>query len=98
MLIIRDRVDLSLQKKLLNYIGLVFVAVIWGMNFGFSRMEMANFDPVLFSFLRFGLAVPFFFILLRYKEGNIGIPFKVALKLMVIGFFGVTVLEVAKIY
>jgi drug/metabolite transporter (DMT)-like permease len=78
--------------------GLVFVAAIWGMNFGFSRMEMANFDPVLFSFLRFGLAVPFFFILLRYKEGSIGIPFKVALQLMVIGFFGVTVLEIATMY
>jgi drug/metabolite transporter (DMT)-like permease len=78
--------------------GLVFVAVIWGMNFGFSRMEMANFGPVLFAFLRFGLAVPFFFILLRYKEGSIGIPFKVALQLMVIGFFGVTVLEIATMY
>jgi drug/metabolite transporter (DMT)-like permease len=87
-----------MQNKLLNYMGLVLVAIIWGMNFGFSRMEMANFDPVLFTFLRFGLAVPFFFILLRFKEGSIGIPFKVALQLMVIGFFGVTVLEIVTMY
>jgi drug/metabolite transporter (DMT)-like permease len=86
------------QSKLFNYMGLVLVAIIWGINFGFSRMEMANFDPQLFTFLRFGLAVPCFFILLRFKEGSVGIPFKVALKLMVIGFFGVTVLEITTIY
>jgi drug/metabolite transporter (DMT)-like permease len=44
--------------------GLVLVAIIWGMNFGFSRLEMAKFDPILFAFLRFGIAVPFFFLLL----------------------------------
>jgi drug/metabolite transporter (DMT)-like permease len=87
-----------LQSKLFNYMGLLLVAAIWGINFGFSRMEMANFDPKLFAFLRFGLAVPFFFILLRFKEGSVGIPFKVALQLMVIGFFGVTVLEITTMY
>jgi drug/metabolite transporter (DMT)-like permease len=98
MLIIMDRVESNVQNKLFNYMGLVLVAVIWGMNFGFSRMEMANFDPKLFTFLRFGLAVPFFFILLRLKEGSVGIPFKVALQLMIIGFFGVTVLENVTMY
>jgi drug/metabolite transporter (DMT)-like permease len=98
MLIINDRVKLKLQNKLFNYMGLVLVAIIWGINFGFSRMEMAKFDPILFTFLRFGIAVPFFFLLLRYKEGSIGIPFKVALQLMVIGFFGVTVTEALVMY
>jgi drug/metabolite transporter (DMT)-like permease len=87
-----------LQNKLFNYMGLVLVAAIWGLNFGFSRMEMANFDPKLFAFLRFGLAVPFFFILLRLKEGSVGIPFRVALQLMFIGFFGITVLENITMY
>jgi drug/metabolite transporter (DMT)-like permease len=87
-----------LQNKLFNYGGLVIVAAIWGANFGFSRMGMENFSPILFSFLRFGLAVPFFFLLLRYKEGSIGIEWKDAFKLMVIGFFGVTVLESLVMY
>jgi drug/metabolite transporter (DMT)-like permease len=91
-------VEKNVQGKLLNYIGLVVVAVIWGVNFGFSRMEMENFNPILFAFLRFGLAVPFFFMLLRYKEGSVGIEWKDAFKLMVIGFFGVTVLEVTVMY
>jgi drug/metabolite transporter (DMT)-like permease len=78
--------------------GLVLVAIIWGLNYGFSRLEMAKFVPILFAFLRFGIAVPFFFLLLRYKEGSIGIPFKVALQLMVIGFFGVTVMETFVMY
>jgi len=87
-----------MQSKLFNYMGLVLVAAIWGINFGFSRMEMANFDPKLFAFLRFGIAVPFFFILLRFKEGSVGIPFRVAVQLMFIGFFGVTVLENLTMY
>jgi drug/metabolite transporter (DMT)-like permease len=98
MLIIMDRVESNVQSKLFNYIGLVLVAAIWGINFGFSRIEMANFDPKLFAFLRFGVAVPFFFILLRFKEGSVGIPFKVAIQLMVIGFFGITVLENTTMY
>jgi drug/metabolite transporter (DMT)-like permease len=91
-------VEENLQNKLFYYVGLVLVAAIWGANFGFSRMEMENFNPILFAFLRFGLAVPFFFMLLRYKEGSIGIEWRDALKLMVIGFFGVTVLEVTLMY
>jgi drug/metabolite transporter (DMT)-like permease len=42
--------------------------------------------------------VPFFFILLRLKEGSVGIPFRVALQLMFIGFFGVTILENITMY
>ncbi|GAA3402650.1 DMT family transporter [Paenibacillus hodogayensis] len=78
--------------------GLVFVAAVWGTNFGISRLAMDTFDPALFTFLRFGLAVPFFFIILKIREGSIGVSFKTALLLMVIGLFGVTMLEIAAMY
>ncbi|RKN66142.1 DMT family transporter [Paenibacillus ginsengarvi] len=78
--------------------GLVAVAAIWGTNFGVSRLAMGTFDPALFTFLRFGLAVPFFFILLKLKEGSVGVSFKAAMQLMAIGLFGVTGLEIAVMY
>lgn len=87
-----------MNNKWIYYLGLILVSIIWGANFGVSRSAMETFDPALFSFLRFGLAVPFFFLILKLREGNVGVPWKVALKLAVIGLVGVTVLEIAVMY
>jgi len=87
-----------MSKKWLYYAGLVAAAAIWGANFGVSRLAMETFDPILFSFLRFGLAVPVFFLLLKLTEGSIGIPIRVALKLAAIGVVGVTTLEISVMY
>jgi drug/metabolite transporter (DMT)-like permease len=87
-----------MEKKWGYYFGLVFVAAVWGANFGVSRLAMDTFDPVLFSFLRFGLAVPFFFIVLKLKEGSVGVPWKTLLQLAAIGLLGVTALEIAVMY
>lgn len=87
-----------MKRNVLNYAGLVIVAVIWGTNFGIIRYAMESFNPILFALLRFGGSVPFFFVLLKYKEGSIGIPWRVALQLLAIGFLGITLLEIATMY
>ncbi|MEX2103889.1 MAG: DMT family transporter [Bacilli bacterium] len=87
-----------MSKKWIYYLGLTLVSILWGANFGVSRSAMETFDPVLFSFLRFGLAVPFFFLLLKIKEGNISIPWSLVWKLVLIGLVGVTGLEIAVMY
>ncbi|XID92723.1 DMT family transporter [Paenibacillaceae bacterium WGS1546] len=80
------------------YLGLTTVAAIWGANFGVSRSAMETFDPILFAFMRFGMAVPFFFLLLKWKEGSVGLPLKAVLQLAAIGLIGVTGLEIAVMY
>ncbi|MDR6555084.1 DMT family transporter [Paenibacillus qinlingensis] len=87
-----------MTKKWFSYAGLVVVAAIWGANFGVSRYAMETFDPILFTFLRFGLAVPIFFLLLKVKEGNVCIPFKTGVQLALIGLIGITVLEIGVMY
>lgn len=87
-----------MDNKWIYYVGLILVSILWGANFGVSRSAMETFDPALFTFLRFGLAVPFFFLILLIREGNIGIPWKVVLKLVIIGLVGVTGLEIAVMY
>lgn len=87
-----------MKTNWIYYLGLVLVAAIWGANFGVQRMAMDTFDPMLFNFLRFGLAVPLFLLLLKLKEGSIGIPWKMAIQLALIGFFGVTLLEITVMY
>ncbi|MBP3966394.1 DMT family transporter [Paenibacillus lignilyticus] len=86
------------DRKWIYYLGLVLVAAIWGANFGVSRKAMETFDPILFAFLRFSIATPFFFFLLYLKEGSVGVPIKVALQLAAIGLVGVTGLEIAVMY
>ncbi|MBD2872427.1 DMT family transporter [Paenibacillus arenilitoris] len=87
-----------MNGKWLNYGGLVLVAVIWGANFGISRLAMESFHPIVFSVLRFGLAVPFFFLLLWRKEGSVGIPWRLVPRLALIGLVGITLLEITVMY
>ncbi|NBD24038.1 DMT family transporter [Paenibacillus glycinis] len=86
------------ERRWVYYVGLAVVAAIWGANFGVSRKGMETFDPVLFAFLRFSLALPFFFLLLKLKEGNVGMPAKTLLRLAVLGLVGITGLEIAVMY
>ncbi|WP_308637629.1 DMT family transporter [Paenibacillus silvisoli] len=86
------------RSNWIYYLGLVFVAAIWGANFGVSRKAMETFDPILFAFLRFSISLPFFFLLLYIKEGSIRVPLKAALQLAAIGLVGVTGLEIAVLY
>jgi drug/metabolite transporter (DMT)-like permease len=53
------------------YAGLCLVAIIWGANFGVSRWAMELFPPEIFVFLRFGLALPILFLVLKWSEGDI---------------------------
>ncbi|WP_028612778.1 DMT family transporter [Paenibacillus harenae] len=87
-----------MNNKWLNYGGLVLVAVIWGANFGISRLGMESFNPIVFSILRFGLAVPFFFFILWRMEGSVGIPWRIVPKLALIGLIGITLLEITVMY
>ncbi len=87
-----------MNNKWLHYGGLVLIAVVWGANFGISRLAMESFHPIVFSFLRFGLAIPFFFLLLKATEGSVGVPWRIVPKLAVIGLVGVTLLEIIVLY
>lgn len=87
-----------MNNKWLNYGGLVLIAVVWGANFGISRLAMESFNPIVFSFLRFGLAIPFFFLILKLTEGSVGIPWRIVPKLALIGLIGITLLEIMVMY
>lgn len=88
----------SMNSRWMNYGGLILIAVVWGANFGISRLAMESFNPIVFSFLRFGLAIPFFFLILKLREGSVGIPWRIVPKLAVIGLVGITLLEITVMY
>lgn len=87
-----------MKKNAGYYAGLILVSVIWGVNFGISRWAIDIFPPEVFVMLRFGLAIPILFLILKIKEGNVQVTKKDLPKLIIIGFIGVTVLELLVIY
>lgn len=87
-----------MKRKTIYYLGLIFVSVVWGVNFGISRLGMEIFPAEIFVLLRFGLAVPILFLILKYKEGDVKVEKKDLLKLAVIGLFGITILEIVVMY
>ncbi|SEO39418.1 DMT family transporter [Paenibacillus sp. OV219] len=86
------------DRKWLYYLGLVLVAAVWGANFGVTRKAMETFDPILFAFIRFALSLPLFILLLKIREGRIGIAPKAMLQTAIIGLVGVTGLEIIVVY
>ncbi|MCK0472840.1 DMT family transporter [Halalkalibacter sp. APA_J-10(15)] len=87
-----------MKSNSLFYIGLILVSIIWGANFGISRWAMDVFSAEIFVFLRFGLAVPLLFLLLYKLEGSIKVDRRDLVKLAIIGFVGVTILEILVMY
>lgn len=87
-----------MKNNSLATLGLSAVAVIWGASFGINRMATQVLNPLLFVFLRFGLAVPLLFLILKLTEGSVGIEKRDMLTLALIGLFGVTAMENAVIY
>jgi drug/metabolite transporter (DMT)-like permease len=85
-------------KNQLYYLGLTFVAIIWGVNFGVSRWAMEVFSAEIFVFLRFGLALPILFGILKWTEGTVKVEKKDILYLALIGLAGVTLLELLVMY
>lgn len=80
------------------YLGLVITSALWGANFGVTRKAMETFDPILFTFLRFSLSLPLLFLLLKIREGSVGVPLRALLHFAVIGLVGVTGLEIVVVY
>ncbi|MDM5326915.1 DMT family transporter [Neobacillus sp. CF12] len=87
-----------MASNLYYYLGLIFVSIVWGVNFGVSRWAMEVFPAEVFVFLRFGLALPVLFLMLKWTEGSVRVEKKDLLKLAFIGLIGITALEMMVMY
>lgn len=87
-----------MRTNVIYYFGLIFVAIVWGVNFGVSRWAMEVFPAEIFVFLRFGLALPILFLILKITEGSVRVDKRDIWKLLLIGLIGVTLLEILVMY
>ena len=54
--------------------GVLVVMVLWAANFIVVKSALEVLPPVGFTFLRFVLASVTLFVLLRWREGSVGLP------------------------
>ena len=64
----------TVADRRLAEIGVVAVMVLWAANFIVVKSAVAQLPPVGFTFLRFSLASATLLVLLRWREGSIGLP------------------------
>jgi drug/metabolite transporter (DMT)-like permease len=64
----------TVADRRLAEIGVVAVMVLWAANFIVVKSAVTQLPPVGFTFLRFSLASATLLVLLRWREGSIGLP------------------------
>lgn len=69
-------------------IGVLLVMVFWAANFVVVKSALAVLPPIGFTFLRFLLASATLLILLRWREGGIGLPRRDLLPILALGALG----------
>src|SRR5439155_17585102 len=78
----------SAADRRLAEVGVLAVTVLWAANFIVVKSAVAQLPPVGFTFLRFTLASATLFVLLRWREGSIGLPRRDLIAILALGAVG----------
>jgi drug/metabolite transporter (DMT)-like permease len=75
-------------------LGVLVVMVFWAGNFIVVKSAVAVLPPVGFTFLRFALASATLLVLLRWREGSIGLPRRDLISICALGAIGFGVYQI----
>ena len=84
----------SAADRRLAEIGVLVVMVIWAGNFIVVKSALAVLPPVGFTFLRFLLASVTLLLLLRWREGSIGLPRRDLIAMWILGGLGFGIYQI----
>ncbi len=76
-------------------LGMLLVALIWGINFTVTKGAFPRFPPLAFTGVRFALASLLIVPLVRRLEGTAPLPRSVLTRLVVLGVVGNTIYQLA---
>ena len=77
---------------------LIFVALVWGVNFAFVKFALADFSPLSFTVTRFALASLFLFCVMIATGEPLGIDRKDRAAIIRLGFIGITLYNIFFMY
>jgi drug/metabolite transporter (DMT)-like permease len=77
---------------------LLFVSLVWGVNFAFVKFALADFLPLSFTITRFILAAVFLFGVMLATGEPLGLDRKDRLAVIKLGFIGITLYNIFFMY
>jgi drug/metabolite transporter (DMT)-like permease len=77
---------------------LVFVALVWGINFSVIKFAIANFHPLGFTVVRFALAALFLIVVMLANHESFAIARRDSLAIIRLGFLGITLYNILFMY
>lgn len=78
---------------------ILFAAVsLWALNYTVVKFGISQFEPLALPVYRFGAAGAVLLVILRFREGSVGVRRRDLPLLAVAGFFGVTMSQVTFVY
>jgi drug/metabolite transporter (DMT)-like permease len=75
--------------------GMLLVCLIWGINFGVTKLAIGQMPPLPFTAVRFAIASLLLWIALRVTEGPLALPAPTLRRLVVLGVVGNTLYQLA---
>ena len=84
----------SAADRRLAEFGVLGVMVLWAGNFIVVKSAVGVLPPVGFTFLRFTLVSATLFLLLRWREGSVGLSRRDRLAIMGFGALGFSVYQI----
>jgi drug/metabolite transporter (DMT)-like permease len=77
---------------------LLTAVALWGLNYSVVKFAIGQFEPLALPIFRFGAAGLGLLVILRLREGSIGVRRADLARLAAAGFFGVTLTQVTFVY
>ena len=77
---------------------LLIAVALWALSYTVVKFALREFEPLVLPVFRFGLAGVVLLIILRLREGTIGVRREDLVRLAVAGFFGVTLTQLTYVY
>lgn len=76
------------RERHLAELSVLVVMVLWGGNFVVVKAAIAIVPPIGYALIRFTLACVSLFLVLRWREGSVGLPRRDIIPVAVLGFLG----------
>lgn len=77
---------------------LLIAVALWALSYTVVKFALREFQPLVLPVFRFGVAGLVLLIILRFREGAIGVRREDLARLAVAGFFGVTLTQLTYVY
>ena len=96
-----SNLPIGLSRRYGRHLGdlLLFTAVsLWALNYSIVKFGLSEIAPLAFPIFRFGVGGIALLVILRLREGSIGVRREDLPLLTLVGFFGITLNQISFVF